>query len=856
MPYNAKTDWKFDEIVTEHDMNRLEQGIKDAHTEGIDSPEPTTLNLKYGTQVVQSDRIAPYNVMGFNGRTLVNLMGRDGNFETYLTLVGSGAAAAYDTSNKNHGNQSMKIVATGTGVIEHYVDITKQYNLPNVNGYYIACASIKPVAGKACIRFYDGSSQIGFDTGIAATSIASDPNKFTTTWVRFGVSNVSSVIARMHLLKSDGSNFFVQSGESAYFDGISIYEISAADYTAIDSMTVEQIAAKYPYVDDMKPIVNPYVMKYGENLLPPFAEGWFVTAGSGNPRMTINLLYSASLVADGNSQAIAIDIPIAPNQDYTLSVATGRIGVNTLDKNGELINAFGGYSSAPKSFKTDANAAILRVLLSNDTSGAGTYTFTNPMLNLGNTAKLFKPSEDNYLLFPNQWCSNIDSSVADQLYRSGADYYKLAKHKYLTLDGSQNWSTSTSKTGYKYVVLGMPNSSDYTNSIAVKFDGKIIPLGDPNTGADVQNTSFGKFFISISNLDSGWGDGYEPSQAEVQAYFYGWRMFNYDSSNGSSLYTTGTKGWCYREDSTQLGNAAGYIGGQNTLPYSQAPNGNNFKWTPYKLQYQLAQPVLEKIIPEGDITLHEGLNQIEVGDGMIVREKATPSFYSNTGEWLLNNLAFPSSLFKNRVGKLFELYRDDVIDKSLKKLDWDINRYGNFSFAIDRPNYDPSASYTVTYLALDRYSLTCNIQAMQGRYVTNLKTNVDMLTRNQANIIKRVSELENTKAKKIQPQLIVPTLLNGWSLHRGGYYKDDFGIVHVDMGITGGVAAEGTIIMQFPKGYAPADDILTDIFASTQGNVIASTIVDGKIAITSRKIYLYKGANGYMHLLFSFRAEQ
>ncbi|MED1665459.1 hypothetical protein [Brevibacillus laterosporus] len=31
MAFNAKTDWKYGEIVTEKDMNRVEKGIKDAH---------------------------------------------------------------------------------------------------------------------------------------------------------------------------------------------------------------------------------------------------------------------------------------------------------------------------------------------------------------------------------------------------------------------------------------------------------------------------------------------------------------------------------------------------------------------------------------------------------------------------------------------------------------------------------------------------------------------------------------------------------------------------------------------------------------------------------------------------------
>lgn len=33
MAYQAKTDWKYDDPVTEHDINRWEQGIADAHAQ-------------------------------------------------------------------------------------------------------------------------------------------------------------------------------------------------------------------------------------------------------------------------------------------------------------------------------------------------------------------------------------------------------------------------------------------------------------------------------------------------------------------------------------------------------------------------------------------------------------------------------------------------------------------------------------------------------------------------------------------------------------------------------------------------------------------------------------------------------
>ncbi|WP_036687675.1 hypothetical protein [Paenibacillus tyrfis] len=33
MAYTGKTDWKYDEVVTEDDMNRIEKGVMDAHEE-------------------------------------------------------------------------------------------------------------------------------------------------------------------------------------------------------------------------------------------------------------------------------------------------------------------------------------------------------------------------------------------------------------------------------------------------------------------------------------------------------------------------------------------------------------------------------------------------------------------------------------------------------------------------------------------------------------------------------------------------------------------------------------------------------------------------------------------------------
>ncbi|MED0735681.1 hypothetical protein P4S89_01460, partial [Aneurinibacillus thermoaerophilus] len=58
---------------------------------------------------------------------------------------------------------------------------------------------------------------------------------------------------------------------------VAVYDITGD--TTIDSLTNAQINAKYPYVDDVKGVRNPYIIRYGKNLLPSFME-WTLHANT------------------------------------------------------------------------------------------------------------------------------------------------------------------------------------------------------------------------------------------------------------------------------------------------------------------------------------------------------------------------------------------------------------------------------------------------------------------------------------------------------------------------------------------------------------------------------------------------
>lgn len=801
------------------------------------SPAATPLNLSYGHQIVTVPRNTPYNLLNITGRTLINLLGRDGNFESIPTGWGQfQASTAIYTTSKAYGSNSLKItIAAGSGEFGAYGSIV--HNVPVKSGsYYIVVGEFRNLSASGAMLKFNG---IYSDT-------ITDATKFATAYLKTIAATTGNL--SLEIVVAGAVD------QIALADGIRVYELSATEYASISGMTTAQIAAKYPYVDDVRSIVNPYVIKQGENLLPPFTE-WTANDTYTYKVEPYRIDFTVSNLFDFG---LFKHVDVLPNQQYTFSVnregTNGAVRINYINRDGTFIGTSVYYrQDSVIQFTTPSNAVQIMIFLSNEVAANtitnGTFTFNNPMLNLGSTALPFKPKADDYLLFPNvQLASNVDNTIYDTLSKRDGRYWKLSYFKAIDLDGSRIYDITNHFTGFKRIRINLGVSTIHSNNglvdsfSAVKYDGKILTKHvDVIDGAGLDSN--GLFYMDISSTDTGWGDNYSPSYAEVQAYFYGWKMSATNTASPAPYNGMGSRYW-FQVGTAPLSSAA-YTFADAT------PTTAIAAVKPYKLQYQLATPIVEEITLEGDITLHEGLNQLEVGNGMIVREKTNPYKYDN-GYQLINNLIAPSSLLGYRPGKLISVYRNNLIERRVTVDPNDINRYGNYSLSIAPTNYDQSAAYTITYLALDQYSLTSNVQSIQGEYASNLKTIVDTLATNQATMATRVGVLENTKSQKAQPQYIKPALLNGSTYFRGGYYKDGTGRVYVDMGIAGGSVTEGTALMQFPKGYEPAFDLLISFFSSTTGEPTAASIIEGKIKIVNGLMILYKGANGYMHFSFSF----
>lgn len=540
-----------------------------------------------------------------------------------------------------------------------------------LNSYYVAVSYIKneSFSSFSGMQYWDGISEIVDSNNIEIST------KFKAAVLKFRYTQGTSPTI-----------YFYGQGEAGnvmYIDGIRLYEITEAEYNTIDSMTPEQVAAKYPYVDSLQ---------------------------------NVNRVYLSTKADDGR---------------------------------------------------------------------------------------------ETYMYLPTcQLASNPDGSVADRMYMDNEGRPRAVRHfRRMELDGNLDWKNSFKNQQFKTVSAFVDNNAITSNSndnpdahFVVKYDGRILGKyysSSADGRPDTSSISSGAVHIIIANSDSGWGPDYEPSQDEIKAYFWGWRMYDASTSDARSPYNGKPgqiKGWV---EMWSAGNPTGIT------PTTLSPG-----YTPYLLQYKLANPIDEPLGHEGSLMLYEGTNKVEVGTGIVVREKANVG--EGTTTWAINNKNVTGTLLKYRTDVIKGVYKNGIKD-STWVLNYDpINSYGNQLAYVKKESglYDPSAVYQVTYLALDTYKIGIAPTVISAEYASNLRKTVDSLVEESKNALARITVLENEKATKELPQRIKPTLLNGWEDYGGDYersfyYKDESNVVTIMGLVSKGISTAGTPLFILPVGFRP-----------------------------------------------------
>ncbi|WP_019636114.1 hypothetical protein [Paenibacillus fonticola] len=598
-------------------------------------------------------------------------------------------------------------------------------------------------------------------------------------------------------------------------------------------------------------VENPYAVATSGNLLPPFCE-WTLIASNAQIREPYTLELNAEGASSEPSQAT---VPVLPNTTYTLSSETGRMYYNLGTSSGP-IRGIAESDGGSVTFTTPSNAEVLSIqclnLLSytdiNDPStfvyGGGKFTFKKPMLVIGPNRNPFQPQRSSMLAFQTELhASPMDGSDPDVLFEQDGEYRKLAKWKKVALDGSLVWyydPVSAPKPGMKRVYTELSAAGVPLTGFSTKYGGTQM-VNSPDFDAVDQFTVWTSYvYVSIANSDSGWGDDYTPTQDEIKAYFNGWKMY---TGTGEDLpyYDGAAKYWRYIN--IPVGEAGIIYGSAtDTLPTTMIPN-----YTPYNLLYRLAKETAEPVTSEGCLTLSEGENMLEVGTGIVLRERANP--VQNGPHYNVNNVAYPASLLKNKTERIIAFYKNNHVDP------WGIFTplaYGNEGLYTEASNFDQSAAYSVTYTKLDKSPIV----PITGMMASNEKTQLSDLTAGVAEALHRTSVLEQKKAEKDAPGWLIPTLLNGWMALGTdepipSFQKDSGGKVYIKGAVKSG--AIGTPIFLLPSGYRPKQTLG---FAVTTFDGAADTFA--KLVVNKDGgVFAWTGSNVYISLnLPPFLAEQ
>lgn len=882
------------------------KSLKNNYNNSFRSNSVANITLQPGVNVYRTENNSTLNNSTLNnlnvkGKTLLNTLGRNGNFDTNVTVTGffNAATASVLTSEgvDNSGCLQIKLAqASGTAGLYNPLALTD-------GKYYLAVAMVKNVTTTNCSIGIEG----------AYGNLVTDKSNYKPVFLRFTGSQVGGS-TRIGIFAQGAVN------NTALMDRLRVYEITAEENTTIDTMTPEQVDTKYPYVESVQPVKNPYIIRYGANLMPPLYE-WIVTKG---PLDKVSLIKPYELYAEsGDNYGVYLKITVncASNTSYRFNSDAGMAyiepSVVMYDNNDIAVGATGNMPGAPTfKFTTPANAVRLEITI----RLLGATTFKNPTLTIGNDIKPFKPREDSMLaLQTDLYADPLTGLNYDEVFEEDNQYFKITKWKKIIFDQNYQYSYYNSYSGGKCVRLNydIADRDKTVYPFVTKYNGSILSSGSPSQAVDQYSSGdWGAgnngpvLGIGVSNTESGWGQrlgllyevsttqgtvnypvanvptglriiptsvnisisgspytnftvngntivlaaaqtagqniiirydaAYEPTADEVKAFFMGWVMYD-GSLAGGAAGPDNPPGNVYIGTGTKSWCYRTNEASKYTGATSTLPTTVAPNWTPYQLVYQLNDPIVEPVASEGMITLNEGDNQIEVGTGIVLRESALANHTAEGLSYL--NATYP---LKFKSYDIKGVFKNGLIDTSWKigyrpTTDQWYPSLGRVYEYIPTSLFDKFAVYSVTYLMMDKSPIVPFI----GTYATNEKAMLQELTETVQQNATVVSALVNKKIDKDLPIVwIKPTLLNGWSSVSGEtlQFTKTGNRVQITGRVSGGIITNGVVLFRLPAGYRPMMTVTMPIYYSTGSTPGAGELVVG----TDGSVLLYVGGNAYI----------
>lgn len=805
--------------------------------------EHKEITLKPGVQIVESDHDTPFNVGSIKGRTLVNLLGCLGNCESLYSKYYAGRSTmVLDDTNQKSGACALKVTANTEDASHYFRFVSNSNNGEDLisitpHKYYIFGVWAKVEKGQGqvdVIQFDELGNSIVTQNGGVTTQIG----EYILLYRRFQAQpNAISMMPQVLIKDTNGNVSFTGNGESIYIDDGFVYEITQAEYSALEKIELEEVVKKYSYVDCISNVVNPYVTVTSGNLIPPFTSGQWLK----DSWLNIHGEYRAICHnVEGAVRVIGTcTIEAKPLTIYTYggTITDGGAYLDVIgfdSKGGVTMDApnVGGASQNgnPLSFKTTADTTSIQFRVVTTTSGW--YEWRNLWAVEGTEPIQFKPQRRSLWAVETQLAAHpVDGTNPDVLHMGDdGSPYVIEKWGKVTLDGTLKWGVSTNVFENHKIVrvpdllpeVTLSHGDSYLKdrSVLTDYSGQLIRyltgVGTSwtTTGYQVWN---GILYLAVCNKDSGWGDTYTPTSDEIKAFFNGWRM--YTLGNRESFYNgTGTKCW-YPITQAKINE-----------PFDpameirdMAPNymaQNKAIWQPYRLQYLKAIPTVEPVRNcETGLTLFTGSNHIKVGSGIVIREKFNLSDQLNNsyGQVYLADTMQASSLLNCKPASIHSIYASSINVTNKWIIYSGNNQQGTIKARAEKFNYDPTAVYHVTYTRLDPTlpaTINCTLAA-------NLRGMVSDLLQRSGDVEQRLSAVEMKKVNKNvkPPQWIRATLLNGWKdttgIDRPISYRRLGDVLEIDGVATGGTTELGTVLFVLPAQVRPSANQNLVVLTST-----------------------------------------
>lgn len=470
------------------------------------------------------------------GKTVINLLGKDGNCEDTTKWYSNSATLTLDTTNKVFGVNGIKSVLTSTtGGVYNFMS---KYNI-DVTKYYLISAYVKN--GNAT------SINVCKDATGGGAVIYSTSSSDTTKFVRIGL------VCKPADLNTGNAICVYATGTSSqyfYIDGIMINEITASEY----ALGATALLANYPCVDSYSCLQNPYMEVRHDNLVRNGngEEGvsWWNQQGTSIP--SIENGYFKFTDDDLNiNEGIYQFIPVKSGSTYS-----GRAVIKAGTCNAKFtileVDDYGNQLQATRkdfiTSNTTDTLATLTITVSSNISkigvfilcdgGTGTAYFKEVSLIEGTTAPAsYFPCRLERTVLETKLTS--DDSIT---YNNG-EVIGTINWKHRTLYGKDyDWAFDYDYTGFKRIAItSYPTNGDgiWQNTIGMKYDGKILPNNNSMSSSSdlfLRNPTNGITYITVSDTDTGWSESINPNNDCVKVFMNGWKSIVTNSGTSPNYF--------------------------------------------------------------------------------------------------------------------------------------------------------------------------------------------------------------------------------------------------------------------------------------------------------------------------------